>query len=74
MCVQHKYGYIRGCFTVGYPGHAGGPTDVLGEALADVLGDVLVDVRGDIFRDVLKLDIARSLTALMAPPGTRSQR
>ena len=64
--LRHMYGYIRGCITVVYPGHAGGP--------ADVLGDVLADVRDDIFRDVLELDIARSLTALMAPPGTRSQR
>ena len=60
MCVQHICGYRRGCFTVGYPGHAGGPADVLGDVLADVLGDVLADVRDDIFRDVLELDIARS--------------
>ena len=40
--VQHVYRYIRGCFTVNYLGHAGGPADVL------------ADVRDDIFRDVLK--------------------
>ena len=50
--LQHMYGYIRGCITVVYPGHAGGPADVLGDVLADVLGDVLADVRDDIFRDV----------------------
>ena len=72
--LQHMYGYRRGCITVVYPGHAGGPADVLGDVLADVLGDVLADVRGDIFRDVLELDIARFPTAPMVPPGTRSQR
>ena len=72
--LQHMYGYRRGCITVVYPGHAGGPADVLGDVLADVLGDVLADVRDDIFRDVLELGIARSLTALMAPPRARSQR
>ena len=45
--VQHVYRYIRGCFTVGYLGHAGGPADVPDDVLADVRGDVLVGALDD---------------------------
>ena len=38
-------GYIRGCYTVGYPGHAGGLDDVLDDFLAGVRGDIFLDVR-----------------------------